>query len=70
MNHQVFIIAAPDPDKALVIPELSMVVISLPFAPWLGVNVAHGPFPPPAPGLGAIYTVRVTRAGGTPRFKR
>ena len=55
MYHQVYIVAAPDPDKALIIPELSMVVVSLSFAPWSWVNVAHGPFPPPAPGLGARY---------------
>ena len=61
MNHQVYIFAAPDPDKALTIPELSKVVVSLPFAPWSWVNVAHGPFPPPIPGLGSRY--RSCRSG-------
>ena len=55
MNHRVFIFAAPDPDKALVIPELSLIVVSMPFAPVSQANIARGPYPPPAPGLGFRY---------------
>ena len=55
MNHQVFIIAAPDPDKALVIPELSSMVVAIPFAPVSQASVALGPCPPPALGFGVRY---------------
>ena len=55
MNHQVYIVAAPYPDKALAIPELSMVVVSLPFAPWSWADVANDMYQPPSPDLGSCY---------------